>query len=186
MKPPPFSPRLLVDSSRASRAPTPRPGSLPTSPKTKTPRTPCTSPSTGPAAHTEPAVRDAEPSHWLPRDPGLLAALASPLRWHLAPPSPLHGSRSVPGYNASPWALSLLRQGLTHSSSFAGSPGQAPTSPGVKPPFTAVLQLLPQAQQREGPGKPHACSPSLNTYCFSKLMWKMMARLMELFFSSFN
>lgn len=90
MNPPPFSPRLLVDTSRASPAPAPAPrsGSRPTSLKTNTPRTLCTSPSAGPAAHTEPTLQDAKPVALAapgprpPRCPGLSPTLAS------HPPSP--------------------------------------------------------------------------------------------------
>lgn len=188
MNPSPFSPQLMVDTSLTSPAPTPGSGSLPASLKTNTPRTLCTSPSTGPAAHTEPTLRDAKP-----RRTGCPGTQASSLPWPLpyagiSSTRPLlHGSRSVPGCNSSPWALQRLRQGLAHSSSFAEFPGQPPASPGVEASLHGCPAAPPpRAQQREGTGKSHACSPSLNTYCFRKLMWKVMARLTERFFSSCN
>lgn len=110
----------------------------------------------------------------------------SPLRWHLAPPLPPStaaglclGTIPLPGPSScsrrvSPTTLVLLN----FLASLQPHLGQKPP-----PPPWLSRSSTPHGHSRErGTGK----SPSLNTYCFSKLMWKVIARLMELFFSSFN
>lgn len=90
-----------------------------------------------------------------PRCPGLS------LRWHLAPATPLRGSRSVPGYILSLGPLAAPA-GSHPPPGFAESPGQAPAPPWGRSPTPArpPRSSSHRPGREGGPRQSHACPPS--------------------------